>query len=84
MLKLDDCLNSKMLDLIKAARNIHVVGVSGTEGAAIALFLQKLGVNFTAHDFSSENKFKQNFKASHFAYPADKREEILEKIVRNK
>ncbi|MFH0776311.1 MAG: Mur ligase family protein [Patescibacteria group bacterium] len=70
-----------MLKRIKAAKNIHVVGVSGTEGAAIALFLKKMGLNFTAHDFSPEQKFERNFKANHFGYPAAKREKMLTKVL---
>ena len=74
-------LNSKMLDRIKSAKSIHVVGVSGTEGAAIALFLQKLNVDFVAHDFSKKERFERNFKANHFGYPANKSAKILSKLL---
>jgi len=80
--RLDAFLNSKMLDRIRSSRNIHVVGINGTEGAAIAIFLQKLGVSFVAHDFSEKLKFERNFKANHFAYSASKREKMLEKIFK--
>ncbi len=73
-----------MLDQIKSAKNIHVIGVSGTEGAAVALFLQKLGIDFTAHDFSEEKRFERSFKANHFGYPASKREKILKALLESR
>lgn len=73
-----------MLAQIKSAQNIHVVGISGTEGAAIAAFLQSLGVNFVAHDFSEEKSFRRNFNANHFGYLASKREKLLKKLLANK
>ena len=76
--------SSEILERIKAAKNIHVIGISGIEGAAIALFLQKLKVNFVAHDFSSEARFKRNFKLNHFNYQASKREKMLEKLLADK
>ena len=72
-----------MLDRIKAAKNIHVVGVSGTEGAAIAAFLQNLGVSFVAHDFSEEKVFSRNFNANHFGYLASRRTKLLKKVFAN-
>ena len=73
-----------MLARIKSAKNIHVVGVSGTEGAAVALFLQKLKLNFIAHDFAASNKFERSFKANHFGYPTNKRERMLKSVLRLK
>lgn len=58
-----------------------MVGVSGTEGAAVALFLQKLKVSFTAHDFAASNKFERSFKANHFGYQANKREKMLKSVL---
>ncbi|MBU1090164.1 hypothetical protein KKF38_05245 [Patescibacteria group bacterium] len=71
-----------MLKKIKSAKNVHVVGVSGAEGAAVALFLKKLKVNFTAHDFSEKSKFERHFKTNHFGYPAAKREKMLKGLLR--
>ena len=73
-----------MLERIKAAKNIHVVGVSGTEGAAIATFLTNFGVGFVAHDFSEEKAFQRNFNANHFGYLASKREKVIDKILQHK
>ncbi len=70
-----------MLTRIKSAKNIHVVGVSGTEGAAVALFLQKLKISFIAHDFAASNKFERSFKTNHFGYPANKRERMLKSVL---
>jgi UDP-N-acetylmuramoylalanine--D-glutamate ligase len=48
-------------------KNIHIVGVAGTEGAEIALFLQKHKINnLTLHDFSkTESEFETNFQKAH-------------------
>ncbi|MFA6458404.1 MAG: Mur ligase family protein [Patescibacteria group bacterium] len=72
-----------MLEQIKAARNIHVVGVSGTEGAAIAAFLLSLSVSFVAHDFSEEKFFLRNFNTNHFGYLASRRAKLLKKVLAN-
>ncbi|MCF7856791.1 UDP-N-acetylmuramoyl-L-alanine--D-glutamate ligase [Candidatus Gracilibacteria bacterium] len=73
-----------MLERIKRAQSIHLVGISGTEGSAIMLFLLKLGVDFTAHDFSPEAKFKRSFKANHLGYSPSAKEKILGKIIANR
>ncbi|MCK5472136.1 hypothetical protein KAI54_03035, partial [Candidatus Gracilibacteria bacterium] len=70
-----------MLKKIRSAKNIHVIGVSGTEGSAVALFLKKLGINFIAHDFAEKAKFKRNFLKNHFGYSAAKREKILKSVL---
>ena len=76
--------DKEILARIKKAENIHVVGISGTEGSAVALFLKKLGLSFTTHDFSEEKGFKRNFLASHFGYPASKKEKILKDLFVSK
>ncbi len=49
------------------SKNIHIVGVSGTEGSAVLEFLVKNGIgNITAHDFSTDkNELWQNFSKTH-------------------
>jgi UDP-N-acetylmuramoylalanine--D-glutamate ligase len=77
-------VNSEALEKIKNAKDIHIVGVSGTESSAVALFLQKMGVKFTAHDFSSEKRFKRSFVKNHFGYSATKREKMLKSLLKLK
>jgi UDP-N-acetylmuramoylalanine--D-glutamate ligase len=43
-------------------KNIHIVGLSGTEGGSIALFLLSLGCkNITGHDFKDQKDFAHSF-----------------------
>ena len=69
-----------ILERLKASRNIHVVGISGSEGAAIALFLEKQGIHFTAHDFSEESRFKRNFFTNNFGIERKKRAEMFKEL----
>jgi UDP-N-acetylmuramoylalanine-D-glutamate ligase len=67
-------------DSIKNAQNIHVIGISGTECASIALFLQQQRLPFTAHDLSEEKRFERSFNANHFGYSPTLREKMLKQI----
>ncbi len=69
-----------MIEDLKQARNIHVVGISGSEGAAVALFLTKLGLPYTGHDFSTEAKFKHSFAAAHLGLSASSKEKMFAKL----
>jgi len=71
---------AELINRIRAVGNIHIVGISGSEGAAIALFLADLKVHFTGHDFTTKSKFKKTIAASHFGIPAGKRDKITEKL----
>ncbi|MDP3057118.1 MAG: UDP-N-acetylmuramoyl-L-alanine--D-glutamate ligase [bacterium] len=57
---------NKFLEKIKT-KNIHIVGVSGTEGSAVLEFFIKNGIkSITAHDFSrDQEEFKNNFFKTH-------------------
>lgn len=57
---------NNFLEKIKS-KNIHIVGVSGTEGSAVLEFLIKNGIKkITAHDFSrDQEEFKNNFFKTH-------------------
>lgn len=47
-------------------KNIHLIGISGTEGSSLALFLISLGGrNLTGHDFKTKNEFKKSLMAYH-------------------
>lgn len=69
-----------MLEKITKARNIHIVGLSGTEGAAVALFLAGKKIPFTAHDFAEKPRFAKNFASAHMGLSPAKREKMLKKL----
>ncbi len=55
-------------DVLRSLRgkNIHVVGLSGTEGSAVADFLLAHGVGaFTAHDLGTRETFPPAFRRAH-------------------
>ena len=63
-------------------KNIHLVGLSGTEGSEIALFLAKHGFKkFTVHDFSPREEIKRHFKSSHSGLSPEEREERFDQIM---
>ena len=56
-------------------KNIHVVGLAGTEGAAVVDFLVGRGVTgITAHDVHRPDDFAAEFTRTHQWLPADQRE----------
>ncbi len=57
------------IDLEKyAGKNIHVVGVAGAEGSAIAEFLVGKGFRVIGHDFSADAvEFEKNFNNTHLS-----------------
>lgn len=62
-------------------KNIHIIGFTGTESAAIALFLDKCGLkNFHLHDFCEEKQLKKHFRSAHSALSVKEQELRLEKI----
>jgi len=46
-------------------KNIHVIGLSGTEGSSLALFFIRQGLKITGHDFSLPRNFNQNYYNFH-------------------
>ncbi len=69
-----------MLARLSTARQIHIVGMSGTEGTAVALYLTKLGLPYTGHDFSTKAKFKRSFAATHLGLSPSAREKTFTKL----
>lgn len=63
-------------------KNIHVVGVAGAEGSAVAEFLISKGFkNVTAHDFSAdEAEFEKNFTNTHLSLKPEERKAALEHL----
>lgn len=64
-------------------RNIHIVGVAGAEGSALAEFLASRvpSSSITAHDFSAdEEEFSGNFNKTHLSLKPAEREAALQKL----
>lgn len=54
------------MDLKDLNKNIHIIGISGAEGSAIARFLMSNGVkDITGHDFCEERDFEKSFNSFH-------------------
>lgn len=69
-----------MLDHLQK-KNVHIVGVSGAEGSAVARFLSKhIDASFSFHDFVEKEKFKESFFSFHDAYSEDEKEEVFADI----
>jgi len=64
-------------------KNIHIVGVSGAEGSAVAEFfadnLKKKKIH--THDFCEEGEFKKSFMNFHDGLKRSERNELYEKII---
>jgi UDP-N-acetylmuramoylalanine--D-glutamate ligase len=62
--------------------NVHVLGLAGAEGAAIARFLVSHGVaGVTAHDFSTPDTFEKNFRLAHVGLSPRARGERLRELL---
>lgn len=63
-------------------KNIHIVGIGGAEGSAIAEFLVSHGISsITGHDFSSKADFKKSFWNTHLSLKLIKREDALNHLL---
>lgn len=64
-------------------KNIHIVGVAGAEGSAVAEFMASKGVGkLTGHDFSAnEEEFEKNFNNTHLSLKPDGRKEALRHLL---
>jgi len=63
-------------------KNIHVVGLAGTEGAAVVDFLVGRGVTgITAHDVHRPDDFVAEFERTHQWLPADQREPAARRVL---
>jgi UDP-N-acetylmuramoylalanine--D-glutamate ligase len=64
-------------------KNIHVVGVAGAEGSAVAEFLVAKGIgNITAHDFSAdETEFEKNYNNTHLSLRPSERRAALQHLL---
>ncbi len=78
-------MNKKVQEYISSIKNknIHIVGSSGAEGAAIINFLYKNGIkNITAHDFQPDiSSFRKRFKQTNSTLTPKQRAKILKNII---
>ncbi len=63
-------------------KNIHVVGIAGAEGSAIAEFLVSKGItSITGHDFSAtQEEFEKNFNNTHLSLKGEERAAALKHL----
>ncbi len=80
-------MNKKVAQYINSikGKNIHIVGTSGAEGAAIINFLYKNGIKtITAHDFQPDlPSFRKRFKQTNSTLTPKQRAKILKNIINN-
>ena len=63
-------------------KNIHIVGIGGTEGSAIAEFLVANNISsITGHDFSLRRDFKEVFCKTHLSLKLGEREKALQHLL---
>ena len=63
-------------------KNIHIVGIGGAEGSAIAEFLVGNNISsITGHDFSLRKDFKDAFYKTHLSLKSDEREKALQHLL---
>jgi len=62
-------------------QNIHIIGVSGTEGSEIALFLHQNQIqNVTLHDFSTSDQFIQSIRKAQYGLKPNDLESRINQI----
>ncbi|MBT3690033.1 hypothetical protein HOE31_00880 [bacterium] len=62
-------------------KNIHIVGISGTEGSSLALFfINQNFKNLTGHDFSTKANFRKNYINYHKEVSLKKIKSDLKKL----
>ncbi|MCK4591986.1 UDP-N-acetylmuramoyl-L-alanine--D-glutamate ligase [Candidatus Parcubacteria bacterium] len=63
-------------------KNIHIVGIGGAEGSAVAEFLVANGISsITGHDFSPKADFKKVYYNTHLSLKSKKKEEDLNHLL---
>lgn len=74
-----------MKELIKKydGKNIHIVGIAGAEGSAIAEFLAINGIDdLTGHDFSDRENFGKSFNSTHLSLKPKERGIALDHLLK--
>ena len=63
-------------------KNIHIVGIGGAEGSAVAEFLVANNISsITGHDFSLRKDFRKAFHNTHLSLKPKEREKALEHLL---
>ena len=63
-------------------KNIHIVGIGGAEGSAIAEFLVENKISsITGHDFSLRKDFRNAFYETHLSLKLEEREKALQHLL---
>jgi len=63
-------------------KNIHVVGIAGTEGSAVADFLLSVGLtSITAHDLQTRETFPEAFRRTHAWMTSAEQEAALRRLL---
>ncbi len=77
-------MNKKITEFIKSlkGKKIHIVGFTGTESSAVAIFLNKHGVKgLHLHDFCEEKQVKKHFKNAHLALSTKEQDSHLQALL---
>lgn len=63
-------------------KTIHIVGIAGAEGSAVALFLAKhvSAKQFVFHEMSEEKDFKQKFFSYHDGYSKQEKDSLFSEL----
>lgn len=77
-------MNPKLEKFIQEVKGkaIHIVGLSGSEGAAVAQFLVRCGVNqIVGHDFQAKETFKKGFYQAHTSLSPKDRQRAFKDLL---
>ncbi|MEW5767668.1 MAG: UDP-N-acetylmuramoyl-L-alanine--D-glutamate ligase [bacterium] len=77
-------MNPKLEKFIQEVKdkNIHIAGLSGSEGAAVAQFLVRCGVNqVVGHDFQAKETFKKGFYQAHTSLSPKDRQRAFKDLL---
>ena len=71
----------KILEQIKQAKKVHVLGVAGQEGRAVFDYLLSLGIDIVGHVSVKEEDFKNTFSSFADAYSTEETQNMAEKFL---
>ena len=71
----------KILEQIKQAKKVHILGVAGQEGRAVFDYLLSLNIDIVGHVSVKEEDFKNTFFSFADAYSAEETQNMAEKFL---
>ena len=71
----------KLLEQIKQAKKVHILGVAGQEGRAIFDYLLSLNIDIMGHVSVKEKDFKNTFSSFADAYSEEETQNMAEKFL---